>query len=318
LKYNISKISKIEQIEYIYNDFIKFSPQKNIFCSEDILKFFFDDLDLFTINKNDKIKSFIYLLKNKDSEIISEPLIYSGIINHPQLEMKLARYNNEVFKINEIIINEIISKYSKANFNLPLDFLDTRPFLWFNYRKKDKNFFLVSPRYTSIININSKNKDEIFSEIDDVKKRDIKNALKNRKYRVSAEINLDLIKDFYIKTMKKNEGTFNKNSFNKIFNFIKTQIDKTKIIQSTTFYDEKPIYSVLFLTDETSSCYLYGSGNVNIKDRYAGSLSLWKAIDQSINKRLNYIDLEGINSPFRGEFKINFGGKIKQYFNISF
>lgn len=318
MKYNINKILKIEQIEYIYNNFIKLSPQKNIFCTKDILKFFFDDLDLYTVNKNDKIKSFIYLLKNKDSKIISEPLIYSGILNQPQLGMKLARYNNELFRINEIIINEIISNYSKVNFNLPIDFIDTRPFLWFNYEKKDKKFFSVTPRYTSIININFKNKDEVFGEIDDVKKRDIKNSLQNKKYRVSDEINLDLIKNFYINTMKKNNGVYNKYFFDKIFNFIKIQINKKKIIQATTFYDEKPIYSVLFLTDETSGCYLYGSGDVNIKNRYAGSLSLWKAIDQSIGKRLKYIDLEGINSPHRGEFKINFGGKIKEYFNISF
>ena len=52
------------------------------------------------------------------------------------------------------------------------------------------------------------------------------------------------------------------------------------------------------------------------KDRYAGSLALWKAIEQSINKKLNFIDLEGINSPLRGEYKLNFGGNIKPYYNI--
>ena len=86
----------------------------------------------------------------------------------------------------------------------------------------------------------------------------------------------------------------------------------------TTYFNDKPLYSVLFLNDDISSCYLYGSGNIEIKNRYAGSLALWKAIEQSIDKKLSFIDLEGINSPLRGEYKICFGGNIENYFNITF
>ena len=230
--------------------------------------------------------------------------------------MKLARYNNELFKINELIVNEIISRYPSTNFNLPLNFLDTRPFLWFNYGEEIKKKFLVTPQYTSIINIKNKNKDEVFSEIDDVKKRDIKKVIQDKKYTVSNQINLNLIKEFYINTMRKNKGTFDEYAFAKIINFMKTQVNKDKVIQTTTFYMEKPIYSVIFLNDKKSSCYLYGSGDINIKNRYAGTLALWKAIEQTINKKLDFIDLEGINSPYRGEYKQNFGGLTKEYFNI--
>ena len=156
----------------------------------------------------------------------------------------------------------------------------------------------------------------MFSEIDDVKRRDINKVLKDKNYKISNQINLPLIKKFYEETMRKNKGNFNKYAFNKIFDFIKTQINKGKVIQTTTYYLEKPIYSVLFLNDEVSSCYLYGSGDVEIKNRYAGSLALWKAIEQSIEKKLSFIDLEGINSPYRGEYKLNFGGDIKSYYNV--
>ncbi len=316
MKYNIKKISNKSEVGNIYTSFINFSPQKNIFCSKEILEYFFNDLDLYIVNKNDRIKSFIYLLKDENNFIISEPFIYSGIINHPKLNMKNSRYNNEVFKLNELIVKEIFTNYDKININLPINFLDTRPFLWFNYSGENKKKFQVSPCYTSIINIKSRTHAEIFNEIDDVKKRDIKKVLHDSKYKVSFEFNLGLIKKFYEKTMEKNRGNFNINSFNKIFEFIKTQIENNKVIQATTYYFEKPLYSVLFLNDDNSSCYLYGSGDVEIKNRYAGSLALWKAIEQSIDKQLSFIDLEGINSPHRGEYKLNFGGNIQSYYNI--
>ena len=83
---------------------------------------FLEDLDIFTICKNDKIKSVVYLYKDKNNFIVSEPFIYSGIINHPKLSMKNVRYNNEVFRINELIVNEIFSLYNNLNLNLPLNF----------------------------------------------------------------------------------------------------------------------------------------------------------------------------------------------------
>lgn len=316
MKYNIKKISNKNEIENVYSNFIKFSSQKNIFCSKEILEFFFNDLDLYSIYKNDKIKSFVYLLKDKNNFIISEPFIYSGIINHPKINMKNSRYNNEVFKINELIINEIFNNYENINLNLSPNFLDARPFLWFNYGKHDKKKFLVTPCYTSIIDIKSKEPIDVFNEIDDVKRRDINKVLKDKNYKVTNQINLPLIKRFYEDTMKKNKGNFNKYAFNKIFDFMETQINKDKIIQTTVYYFEKPIYSVLFLSDDNASCYLYGSGDVEIKNRYAGSLALWKAIEQSLDKKLSFIDLEGINSPYRGEYKLNFGGNIKDYYNI--
>ena len=317
MKYKIKKISNQNEVEDIYLKIIKYSPQKNRFCSKEILKFFFEDLDMYTVSKNDQIKSFVYLIKDNDNKVMSEPFIYSGIINHPKLLMNNSRYNNEVFKINDLIVKEILTSYKCINFNLPLEFLDTRPFLWYNYGYHDRKRFQVTPCYTSIINIEAKEKNLIFNGIDDVKRRDIRKVINDDKYQVSNKINLDLIQNFYIETMKKNKGTFNYSAFKKIFKFIETQSKEDKIIQSTTYYLEKPIYSVLFLNDDSSSCYLYGSGDINTKNRYAGSLSLWKAIEQSIEKKLSYIDLEGINSPFRGEYKLNFGGNVQVYFNVN-
>ncbi len=315
MKYQIKKISNKKDLENIYTKLIIFSPQKNIFCSSEILNFFFEDLELYTVSKNDKIKSFVYLLKNSDNAIISDPFIYSGIINHPQLLMKNSRYNNEVFKINELIVNEIFSKYENIDINLPINFIDTRPFLWFNYGKNE-NIFKVTPCYTSILNIAKKDDDEIFNQIDDVKRRDIKKVLKDENYKVSEVIDLPLMKKFYRETMQRNNGQFDNIALEKIFSFMHFQSKKNKIIQTTAFLKEEPLYSVIFLHDDVSSCYLYGSGNIQVKNRYAGSLALWRAIQISIKKKLQYIDLEGINSPYRGEYKLCMGGEVNCYFNI--
>ena len=108
----------------------------------------------------------------------------------------------------------------------------------------------------------------------------------------------------------------NEISLNKIFDFIHLQSKSNYVIQTTTFFNDEPLYSVLFLHDDRTSCYLYGAGNIDIKNRYAGSLALWNAIKQASHKKLKRIDLEGINSPFRGEYKLCFGGNIENYYRV--
>ena len=54
----------------------------------------------------------------------------------------------------------------------------------------------------------------IFNEIDDVKRRDINKTLKDENYKVSSEINLNLMKRFYKDTMKKNNGSFDEIALN--------------------------------------------------------------------------------------------------------
>ena len=49
----------------------------------------------------------------------------------------------------------------------------------------------------------SKKPNDVFSEIDDVKRRDINKVLNDKNYKVSDKINLQIIKKFYEDTMKK-------------------------------------------------------------------------------------------------------------------
>ena len=50
-------------------------------------KIFKKNLDLYSINKGSELKSLVYLLKEKKN-IISDPLIYSGMLFSPQKKNK--------------------------------------------------------------------------------------------------------------------------------------------------------------------------------------------------------------------------------------
>ena len=293
--------------------FEKDSPQSSIFSSIELLENFKKNLDLYSINKGSELKSLVYLLKEKKN-IISDPLIYSGMLFSPQKKQKNCRYLAEKFKLTEVFIEEILKKYSNIDLNLHYNFEDIRPFLWFNYNLSNKPKYIVDVRYTALIEIENKTINEIFENFDDVKQRDIKKCDKNVDISFDNKTNIELLKKFYEKTMKKNKGEFSKNNLIKMVNFMKQADNNDKGFQTNVYFKNKPVYSIFFSLHQKTACFLY-AGETNHKDRLSGTYCLWKAIEYC-QKKINSIDLEGINSPLRGSFKITFGGSLKNYYNL--
>ncbi len=84
-------------------------------------------------------------------------------------------------------------------------------------------------------------------------------------------------------------------------------------------YDDKNnlLYAVMYVWDSKRSYYLFGARNRKVKNSWGGTLINWEVFKYlAINKSLSEVDLEGVNSPNRGSFKLSFGGQIISYFQV--
>ena len=309
-----NKYSKLNDLDN-WDNFELSSPQSSIFSRKQAILTYKKNLDLYSITKGQEIKSIIYLFK-ENKKIVGTPLIYSGILFQPQNKQKNCRYLAEKFKLNEIFINEILSSYKNINFNLHFNVEDIRPFLWFNYNETNKPKFEIEVRYTSLLSLLDKSLDNIFRNLDDVKQRDIKKIKKNQKYKINHNFDLELLKNLYFKTMRRNNKGFVDKNFDKMVLFLEKIHQSGNAFQTNLTFENKTIYSNLFTYHNNTACYLFGAGDPDIRDRIGGTYSLWKAIERCHSEKINLIDLEGVNSPQRGSFKLNFGGVIKNYFKI--
>jgi lipid II:glycine glycyltransferase (peptidoglycan interpeptide bridge formation enzyme) len=310
-KYNLFKLKDLKN----WDNFEKISPQSSIFSSVEAIEFFKQNLDLYSIQKGEELKALVYVYLNKE-KVVPEPLIYSGILFYPKKNQKNCRYLAEKFSITEEVINKIFINYKNLELNLHYNFEDLRPFQWFNYHEPDKPKYKIDIRYTSLINLIDKKKNQVFDNLDDVKQRDIKKCELNSKISFNYNDNLDLIKKFYIATMQKNNGEFSNSELDKMLNFMDILIQKKKGFQTNVLLDNKVIYSTFLSIHNKTACYLYGAGDVNIKDRLSGTYCLWKSLEKCLSENVDLLDLEGINSPNRGSFKLSFGGKIENYYTL--
>ena len=310
-KYYIKKLKNLDN----WKKFEQNSPQSNIFSSKEFLEDFKKNIDLYSISKGSELKCLVYFFR-KDNEILSDPVIYSGILFGPQKNQKNCRYIAEKFNLKKIIIEEILGNYSKVDFNLHYNVEDIRPFLWFNYNLPNKPKFIVDVRYTALINLKNKTKTEIFNDFDDVKQRDIKKCTENLDITFDFETDLYRLKKFYIDTMNKNNGEFSKKNLDKMIKFMEKISLAGLGFQTNVYFKSNPIYSIFFSTCNNVACYLYGAGDVNNQDRISGTFCLWRSIENCLKKKIQHIDLEGVNSPNRGSFKITFGSFLKTYYNL--
>ena len=311
-KYKISKLNDFNLWSKFEND----SPQSSIYSSIDSIQTFQKNLDLFSIFKGEELKCLIYLYVDEEKKVCSVPLIYSGILFEPQKNQKKCRYLAEKFKLTEIFINEILSNYKIIDINLHYNINDVRPFLWFNYHNSKEPRFKTEVRYTSLIELKNKQLEYIFNNLDDVKQRDIKKIIKDDNYKINYDFNLDILRDLYIKTMMKNDPNFLDKNLDKIFLFLEKIFKSGKAFQTNLTFKNKTIYCNFFSLHNKTSCYLFGAGDTDFVDRVGGTYSLWKSIEKCYEKKAEVVDLEGVNSPKRGSFKINFGGDLLNYYKI--
>ena len=311
-KYQISNINDYD----LWDDFECNSPQSSIFSSKEAIQTFEKNLDLFSISKGAEIKCLIYLYKESKSKITNLPLIYSGILFQAQKKQKNSRYLAEKFKLTEVIISDILSQYQSVELNLHFNVKDIRPFLWFNYHEKKLPKFKTEVRYTSLINLKNKNIEDIFKNLDDVKQRDIKKIIKNKNYQINYDFDLKLLKKLYIKMMRKNDPNFVDKNLDNIMLFLEKIYQKGKAFQTNLIFNNKLLYSNFFSCHNNSACFLYAAGDPDVLERLGGTYTLWKSIEKCYQKKINFIDLEGVNSPQRGSFKINFGGDLYNYYKL--
>ena len=71
-----------------------------------------------------------------------------------------------------------------------------------------------------------------------------------------------------------------------------------------------------FAIDHIRAYYLFGASDSNLRDSHTGTAVLWDSFAKLNHYGVNEVDLEGVNSPDRGWFKLSFGGDIVPYYHI--
>lgn len=321
-KYKIEEIIDLD----IWQENIEKTPQYTMFVSKVYLQSFGGKFKTFFIKKGAQFKGgFCILLSDDEKNIILDDLvIYTGIFFKDDLTQKDVKSKAERFEISESIISYITKNYQNIEISLSTKIEDLRPFLWHNYGSNQSNLiFKNNLRYTSYINISELKKFEneentdLFKNLETLRQRNIRQARRDNSITVE-ELHIDLFINYYTNLMNSQGQEVSKIKLFNMANIIRNTIqNKQAIMLATKNGRNEIIYLTVFTFDKFRAYYLFGAGNPEATEHYRGTICFWDAfikLAQQFN--ISEVDLEGINSPNRGWFKLSFGGNIVPYYEI--
>jgi len=321
-KFSIEEVNDL----VLWDNFAQTSLQYTMFVSSIYLQSFGGKYRIFFVKKGIEIKAAFCLLLSDDEKdiILDELVIYSGILFQYDIYQKEVKARSERFEISELIIRYITTKYEKIEISLAPHIEDMRPFLWYNYGSNRPNeLFSLDLRYTSYINISElkdiTNEEEtiIFKELETLRQRNIRKARKEKSTTLE-ELNIELFIEFYKDLMAKQDEEVTKQKLDNMSNIIKKTVEsRNAIMLATKNNTGKIIYITVFSLDKYRAYYLFGAGNPNSIETYKGTICFWDGFIKLANEyNIKEVDMEGINSPARGWFKLSFGGEMKPYYEI--
>ena len=312
------------ELDENWDEFVRSSPNGTVFSSVPYLNSIQQPVAVYNCYKNKERRAAVALVETADqtSTCIHDLVIYNGVmLAPPTTNQNISAIRSEQFRIMTCIADELPKIYKHVAMRLVPSIIDVRPFQWYNYGT-DLPKYVPSIYYTSYVNIQElalKQKLEdifLFTQCSYSRRQEIRYAIREH-VTTHEKSETDLFIDFYRMTMERQNKTVDEDNLNVKRNIINTLIDNKlgRMFISYTANGE-PGSMAFFAIDDKCSHYLFGANDPKLRDSHSGTAVLWDAFIAFSKSGIREVNLEGVNSPHRGWFKLSFGGDLRPYFTL--
>ena len=299
-----------------WNTLVASSPQGNIFS---------DTRYLNALNN----KYTCYLLKAKHGETLAGVVIiengssmheapfpytpYNGIL-FSKLVSSLQNHKRVTteFRITEFLINILHKRYGNFSMALHLDFDDIRPFLWYNYNESNGQKFIIKTRYTAVINLENFNLEEYLKNIRAVRRQEYRKTAAE----ISQTKNTTLFLEIYAKTFARQGIIISSERLELVNRIVTTVLENNIGILSMASTKHGIASMALFIYDSHNAYYLFGANNPELRNTGASTALMINNICAIADMGISNLDLVGVNSPNRGDYKMSFNSVLKPYYEV--
>lgn len=309
-----------------WDKFVAVSANGTIFSNSVYLTSCTENHRLYYCFKGGELRAGIALIEDETgkSAVLDDLIIYNGIIyNRPTHRQNSSQKLSEKFKLQEFIATRLTRLYQNVEMRLDPSIVDIRPILWVNYGLK-KPAYIPDIRYTAYMDISDF---RTAGRLEDISSYNNASTSRRQQIRYSAKkgyttrISSDTgqLIHFYKKTMDR-QGKKVDTLFLLKMERLAGNLLSNKMATIYVSYDDngEPGSMALMGWDAKRAYYLFGANDPEKRSGHCGTAVLWDAFDDLSKKGMDEVDLEGVNSPHRGWFKLSFGGNILPYFSVSY
>lgn len=323
------RLARVDEQDDRWDEVVRTSRQGTLFSERRYLSATGRKYHLYWVlqGTGTEIKAGVALIVSEDEKRceLDDLVIYGGILFNLDPSRPLVKRRHDEFQIAEFVIDELAKRYESVEVQLSPEFRDLRPFLWHRYHDAEERKFSLDLRYTSLIDISSlrgaaglEEQSACFIEMETVRRYSVREARKKGGTISRPSTGKSLIA-FYEQLMARQGES---PPAVKLAG-MRSVIDALLALDRGAVYhvhnsDSTVIYAVFYAWDGKRAYYLFGAGHPEISEPWQGTLAHWAAfMDMAQRVGIGEVDMEGVNSPQRGWFKLGFGGDLKPYYKVS-
>lgn len=307
-----------------WDAFVQKSPSGTLFSLSDYMDATRQPVRLFWCVRGTEKRAAIALTESTDRQnaILHDFLIYNGLMFAPPAnKQNRSQIISEHFEIAVDAAAALSARYPQLEMALAPQVDDIRPFLWHNYGSAP--CYVADVRYTAYADIrgfaDAQSPEEIplFAEISYARRQEVRKAIKAQ-VRTEENDNALALADFYALTMRRQNIAIDPAVHDALHYLAESLLHKNlaRLFISRTAEGEAAAVA-LFGWDAKRAYYLFGAGDPQYRNTPCGTAVLWDAFRALALAGHSQVDLEGVNSPKRGWFKMSFGPELVPYYQLS-
>ncbi len=303
-----------------WDQFLAHSPQSNVFATSGFLSCYEEHIEYaYLVDKGHPLLG-LAVLKNKNGIITKAPIqlgqYQQTIVCGRELTNGLPHsIVKHYLESCSVFLDLLAKKYGSIALFLHHSLCDIRPLQWLNYNEPEKGQFKISTNYTGLIELDKNKGFSVFlNEIRRTRKQEYASAIKSG-LQVQINQSIDVLIDLYEATFARQNivVTDDQNRLvRNIFNFaLKHNSGRSLVCLDA---NNNCMAATLFLHDKKAAYYLIGANAPDSRSAKAGPFLFLENVKHYFETEVGVIDVVGMNSPNRGDFKTSFNAIPKPYF----
>lgn len=303
------------------------SAQGTLFASADFLQAAGCPHQRWAVVQGQSVKAALLLPTSADGRAVvaDDLVIHAGLMFALDPQRQAVKRRHDEFELSAFVAAELAQRFERIELPLAPQLADMRPFLWHEYHGAKSQQYRLDLRYTSYVDIRSLAQVALeqaegtvcFEAMETVRRYSVREA---RKKGGSVQVVKDgatLIGHY--RDLMQAQGEQAPEPKLAAMQRVMDRLIATG--RGALFHvhdaDGTLLYCVFYGWDQHRAYYLYGAGHPERSAPWQGTLAHWFAFGHLAREHgVVEIDLEGVNSPQRGWFKLGFGGNLQPYHTL--
>ncbi len=293
--------------------FVALSPQGSVFLQPELLNALDVEWTPWRLTgPRDETRAAALVLTDRAGGTVRSPLpfcLYQGVLLPPHRRVR------EGLDATTALLEGLADR-DRMSWCLHPAVADLRAFSWFHYHEPVLGRFHVDLRYTGVIPVDSSGGlDAMLAGARSVRRQEYRKA--RQRFRVESSADLTLLDRLHESTFAR-QGVARDDRERRLLRALTGAalahgFGELLVARAA---DGSAAGAVVFLFDGRTAYYLVAATDPAFRKSGVSTLLFWSGVGAGIRRGVHVVDVVGMNSPGRGDFKTSLGARLVPYFVV--